>query len=181
MFDAQVTEEKHLLTSIVRNTQGAPNLWSTPYCHPQSCKAHIFCCQNIIFHNSSLQERMRCWARWDTNPFNQGSKVLTTNAIPNQGDAEDLRGLWGAEKGLWKPEVPEGWQDSGFEEHRWTAFGIIENWNAHLFSSSVGKREHASSGGKGNDHEGEHLQPRFLGGKNTKVAFVKKKFWWEKV
>ena len=30
MFDAQVTEEKHLLTSIVRNTQGAANLWSTP-------------------------------------------------------------------------------------------------------------------------------------------------------
>ena len=38
-----------------------------------------------------------------------------------------------------------------------------------LFSSSFGERELASARGEGNDHEGEQIQPSFLGGEDTKA------------
>ena len=47
---------------------------------------------------------------------------------------------------------------------------INENTNnVHFFSSSFGERELAAARGEGNDHEGEQVQPGFLGGKDTKV------------
>ena len=50
----------------------------------------------------------------------------------------------------------------------------FRSWNTNLLSSSFGERELTAARGKGNDHEGEQIQPRFLGGKDTKVHFVKK-------
>ena len=45
----------------------------------------------------------------------------------------------------------------------------VDNTNNLFFSSSFGERELAAARGEGNDHEGEQVQPGFLGGKDTKV------------